>query len=97
MFPEIFMTGIVTPVMFGQCYPNITGWVNAGKNADKNWLNWIADGALFYDNGSTGGQASLDLYDGRKITFSPARVNSIFGRTNSVQNPAIQILIIIKT
>ena len=76
--------------------PNITGWVNAGKNADKNWLNWIADGALFYDNGSTGGQASLDLYDGRKITFSPARVNSIFGRTNSVQPPAFQILIIIK-
>lgn len=82
--------------MFGQCYPNITGWFNAGKNADQHWVNWIADGALFYDNGSTGGQASSSLYDGRKITFSPDRVNSIFGRTNSVQTPAIQILIIIK-
>ena len=76
--------------------PNLTGWFNAGKNADPNWLKWIADGALFYDNGSTGGQASSYQYDGRKITFSPDRVNSIFGRTNSVQNPAIQILIIIK-
>ena len=53
----------------------------------------------FYDTGGRDSNYSTDHNRNPaipKMGFSAARSNSIYGRTTTVQNPAIQALIIIK-
>lgn len=69
--------------------PNFTGWFTSGNNSGH---VPGADGTLFYKDGTTSNAASLNANDATRICFNPSRANSIYGKSKTVQPPAIQFV-----
>ena len=80
--------GFQTPVMLGQCYPNITGTTYACLGYGE------ATGAFFTKAGY-GLKGSGRDYGYWDMNFNASQSSSLYNK-NTVQPPAFQVLIIIK-
>ena len=101
MFPEMSGTGTVTPVMFGQCYPNIMGYARLRGN-EENYFKWVQStgGGAFVFSRTASVVPNYSRTDGRElgvdlIEFDASKSEAIYSGA-SVQPAACQILIIIK-
>lgn len=79
--------------ILGAGLPNFTGWFTSGNNSGH---VPGADGTLFYKDGTTSNAASLNANDATRIRFNPSRANSIYGKSTTVQPPALSLLAQIK-
>ena len=100
MFPVIFMTGIVTPVMFGQ-RPNITGYLE-GRRMSQYGSHMFPNvgGSFYYQQDTTANdRAEITMHDVAAARdnyyFSASAANSAYSGSG-VQPKAVQALIIIK-
>ena len=95
MFPLMFGTGAVTPVMFGTApCPNITGEIYKSLT---NKAQIIINGAFSVISAIDGYGNTYNAGDMRPdIRFDAYRSNTVYSESSSVQSPAFQTLIIIK-
>lgn len=69
--------------------PNITGWLAPNSN--------ISSSGSFYDDGTNNSNGyGGNVLAHRKIAFDASRSNAIYGRSTTVQPPAVQTIICIK-
>ena len=93
MFPVIFMTGIVTPVMFGTVLcPNITANFKFAAACDQPASGAIRDAGADYREGCARATGSNPTEKNLNASWA----SYIYSKSDSVQPPAIQTFIIIK-
>ena len=68
--------------------PNITGWFANGAEIYKQY----ASGAFYIDDDLTPVEGHADGANNGNVRFDASRANPIYGRTSTVQPPAISLI-----
>ena len=77
--------------------PNITGQFSGTENVYKEGYTPSPSGAFYNDvSNVVSGWSANDLFDNNRWSFSASRSSSIYGRSTTVQPPALTMLPIIK-
>ena len=80
---------VITPMMLG---PNIMGSWNHGS-----WPDWAKPEGSFTESFNSSQSNSGTYYQGSKMTFSPSRSSSLYGKSSSVQPSSVRLLLCIKS